>query len=87
MKKMMMKRMFGVLIGCLVVVWQAIAAESKSVESWLKQFEKEKGMERLEVANRLMEKFCQEELTEGLLRFDAKTHPDTLNQQIWYWSA
>ena len=55
MKKKMMKRMFGVLIGCLVVVWQAIAAESKSVESWLQQFEKEKGKERLQIANQLME--------------------------------
>ena len=57
MKKMMMKRMFGVMIGCLVVVWQAIAAESKSVESWLQQFEKEKGKERLQIANQLMEKY------------------------------
>ena len=87
MKKMMMKRMFGVLIGCLVVVWQAIAAESKSVESWLQQFEKEKGKERLQIANQLMEKYYQEELTDGLLRFDAKIHSDTLSQQIWYWSA
>ena len=85
--KKMMKRMCGLLVVCLVVALQAMAAESKSIESWLQQFEKDKGMERLEVANRLMEVYCQEELTDGLVQFDAKIHPDTLNQQIWYWSA
>ena len=68
MKKMMMKRMCGLLVVCLVVALQAMAAESKSVESWLKQFEKEKGMERLEVANRLMEKL----LTNNMTRMSAK---------------
>ena len=56
--KRMMKRMCGVLVVYLVVALQAMAAESKSIESWLQQFEKEKGMERLEVANRLMEVYC-----------------------------
>lgn len=64
-----------------------MAAESKSVESWLQQFEKEKGKERMQIANRLMEVYCQEELTDVLVQFDAKTHPDTLSQQVWYWSA
>lgn len=83
----MMKRMLSALVWCLIAVFQVAASEGKEVAALLNRFKTGEGQERLQVANRLMETYHQEELTDGLLCFDDRTHPDTLCQQVWYWTA
>lgn len=83
----MMKRMLSALVWCLVAVFQVAASEGKEVAALLSRFKTGEGQERLQAANRLMETYHQEELTDGLLCFDDRTHPDTLCQQVWYWTA
>lgn len=83
----MMKRMLSVLVWCLIAVFQVAASEGKEVTALLSRFKTGEGQERLQAANRLMETYHQEELTDGLLCFDDRTHPDTLCQQVWYWTA
>ena len=83
----MMKRMLSALVWCLIAVFQVAASEGKEVAALLNQFKTGEGQERLQAANRLMETYHQEELTDGLLCFDDRTHPDTLCQQVWYWTA
>ena len=83
----MMKRMLSALVWCLIAVFQVAASEGKEVAALLSWFKTGEGQERLQAANRLMETYHQEELTDGLLCFDDRTHPDTLCQQVWYWTA
>lgn len=83
----MMKRMLSALVWCLIAVFQVAASEGKEVAALLSRFKTGEGQERLQAANRLMETYHQEELTDGLLCFDDRTHPDTLCQQVWYWTA
>lgn len=83
----MMKRMLSALVWCLIAVFQVAASEGKEVAALLNRFKTGEGQERLQAANRLMETYHQEELTDGLLCFDDRTHPDTLCQQVWYWTA
>lgn len=83
----MMKRMLSALVWCLIAVFQVAASEGKEVTALLNRFKTGEGQERLQAANRLMETYHQEELTDGLLCFDDRTHPDTLCQQVWYWTA
>ena len=83
----MMKRMLSALVWCLIAVSQVAASEGKEVAALLSRFKTGEGQERLQAANRLMETYHQEELTDGLLCFDDRTHPDTLCQQVWYWTA
>ena len=82
-----MKRMLSALVWCLIAVFQVAASEGKEVAALLSRFKTGEGQERLQAANRLMETYHQEELTDGLLCFDDRTHPDTLCQQVWYWTA
>ena len=83
----MIKRMLSALVWCLIAVFQVAASEGKEVAALLSRFKTGEGQERLQAANRLMETYHQEELTDGLLCFDDRTHPDTLCQQVWYWTA
>ena len=83
----MIKRMLSALVWCLIAVFQVAASEGKEVAALLNRFKTGEGQERLQAANRLMETYHQEELTDGLLCFDDRTHPDTLCQQVWYWTA
>lgn len=83
----MMKRILSALVWCLIAVFQVAASEGKEVAALLSRFKTGEGQERLQAANRLMETYHQEELTDGLLCFDDRTHPDTLCQQVWYWTA
>lgn len=83
----MMKRMLSALVWCLIAVFQVAASEGKEVAALLSRFKTGEGQERLQAANRLMETYHQEELTDDLLCFDDRTHPDTLCQQVWYWTA
>ena len=83
----MMKRMLSALVWCLIAVFQVAASEGKEVAALLSRFKTGEGQERLQAANRLMETYHQEELTDGFLCFDDRTHPDTLCQQVWYWTA
>jgi AraC-like DNA-binding protein len=79
--------MLSALVWCLIAVFQVAASEGKEVAALLNRFKTGEGQERLQAANRLMETYHQEELTDGLLCFDDRTHPDTLCQQVWYWTA
>jgi AraC-like DNA-binding protein len=79
--------MLSALVWCLIAVFQVAASEGKEVTALLSRFKTGEGQERLQAANRLMETYHQEELTDGLLCFDDRTHPDTLCQQVWYWTA
>lgn len=83
-----LRRFQVIVVMVILFVCQSMATVHDSeICKWLDEFERSQGSMRVEVANRLMNMFHEEELTDGLLRFDAKTHPDTLSQQVWYWSA
>ena len=60
------------------------AAQDNRVDSLLKLFDNNNS---LKVANQLFEIFGKEEITEGQIRLNQDTHPDTLRQQVWYWAA
>lgn len=83
-----LRRFKVIVVMVILFVCQSMATVHDSeICKWLDEFERSQGSMRVEFANRLMNMFHEEELTDGLLRFDAKTHPDTLSQQVWYWSA
>ena len=85
----------GEVIKCLllkgimlfVMAFQSLASDNvQLVKGWLDEYETGKEKVRLKIANNLME-IITEELAEKPIRFNNTIPTDTLNQQVWYWSA
>lgn len=85
----------GKIIKCLllkgimlfVMAFQSLASDNvQLVKGWLDEYETGKEKVRLKIANNLME-IITEELAEKPIRFNNTIPTDTLNQQVWYWSA
>lgn len=85
----------GKVIKCLllkgimlfVMAFQSLASDNvQLVKGWLDEYETGKEKVRLKIANNLME-IITEELAEKPIRFNNTIPTDTLNQQVWYWSA
>ena len=78
------------MIGMLTLLFalQGMATGTDVVvRQCLNEFETAKGGKRMQVANRLMDVFHQEELTEEHLVFAASVPDDSLCQQVWYWAG
>lgn len=78
------------LIGTMLIVaaFQCMASDNvQMLKKCLVEYETGKENARLKIANQLMDFFHKEELTDKRLRFDAMVPADSLNQQVWYWSA
>ena len=69
------------------MAFQSLASDNvQLVKGWLDEYETGKEKVRLKIANNLME-IITEELAEKPILFDNTIPTDTLNQQVWYWSA
>ena len=72
----------------VVLVWTLVlmplCASGDNVDDLLERFDRSADVQ---VANRLFEQFLHAQVTEQPMTFTAKTNPDTLRLQVWYWSA
>ena len=72
----------------VVLVWTLVlmplCATGDNVDDLLERFDRSADVQ---VANRLFEQFLHAQVTEQPMTFMAKTNPDTLRLQVWYWSA
>lgn len=76
-------QLFAYLFILLLLPLTAIAAEG-DFEKHLQQFEK---TETAEDANKLFSLLYDEELTDSLLQYTSNTPKETLEGQVWYWTA
>ena len=77
-------------IGTMLIVtaFQCMASDNvQMLKKCLVEYETGKENARLKIANQLMLFFHEEELIEKRIWFDAMVPADSLNQQVWYWSA
>ena len=73
---------FILAICCNLLVLAAV-----DIESNLEQFQHASGQQQAVIANQLMKAYFDEQITDEEYVFNNNTHPDTLRQQVWYWSS
>ena len=62
-------------------------ADAGEVESQLKKFEAANGRTQVAMANQVMDKFHEAEITDRTTHFGTDTPLDTMRMQVWYWAA
>ncbi len=62
-------------------------ANASDVESQLKKFEAANGRTQVAMANQVMDKFHEAEITDRTTHFGTDTPLDTMRMQVWYWAA
>ena len=62
-------------------------ANASDVESQLKKFEAANGRTQVAMANQVMDKFHEAEITDRTAHFGTDTPLDTMRMQVWYWAA
>ena len=75
------------IISILAICCNLLALAAVDIESNLEQFQHASGQQQAVIANQLMKAYFDEQITDEEYVFNNNTHPDTLRQQVWYWSS
>ena len=79
-------QIYGHLPSGYAVV-ESVLPEKETFAHLLGKYEAASGGQKVALANNIMSFLLEEEFTDEPLEFKSNTHPDSLNSQIWYWSA
>ena len=65
----------------------SFALKSQNIDQQLSYYQESNGKQQVRIANEIMKIYNNAQLTEELVVFKDNTHIDSLNQQVWYWTA
>ena len=65
----------------------SFALKSQNIDQQLSYYQESNGKQQVRIANEIMKIYNNAQLTEELVVFKDNTRIDSLNQQVWYWTA
>lgn len=65
----------------------SFALKSQNIDQQLSYYQESNGKQQVRIANEIMKIYNNAQLTEERVVFKDNTHIDSLNQQVWYWTA
>ncbi len=81
------KTMRNITFVIILSLLAHLSLPAQSVDQLIEQFNKGNQQEKINVANSLMTTYFKEGLTEEEYKFKPGIPPDSLMQQVWYWSG